>query len=69
MCNSGQLRDEFHFCLECPALKKIRNKFLLANFYKRQNVINFGRILNIKNKITFVNVSKFIKFGLDMCTH
>ena len=69
MCNSGQLGDEFHFCLECPALKNSRNKFLPANIYKRQNVINFGRILNIKNKITLVNVSKFIKFGLDMCTH
>ena len=21
MCNSGQLEDEFHVCLECPALK------------------------------------------------
>ena len=69
MCNSGQLGDEFHFCLECPALKELRNTFLPANIYKRPNVINFGRILNIKNKITLVNVAKFIKFGLDMCTH
>ena len=69
MCNSGQLGDEFYFCLECPALKELRNKFLPANIYKRPNVINFGRILNIKNKITLVNVAKFIKFGLDMCTH
>ena len=70
MCNSGQLGDEFHFCLECPALKELRNKFLPANIYKRPNVINFGRILNIKNKITLVNLSKFIKFGLYIkCTH
>ena len=69
MCNSGQLGDEFHFCLECPALKELRNTFLPANSYKRPNVVNFGRILNIKNKITLVNIAKFIKFGLDMCTH
>ena len=69
MCNSGQLEDKFHFFFECPTLKELRNKFLLANIYKRSNVINFGRILNIKNKITLVNVAKFIKFGLDMCTH
>ena len=41
MCNSGQLGDEFHICLECPALKELRNKFLSANIYKRPNVINF----------------------------
>ena len=23
MCNSGQLGDEFHFCLECPSLKEL----------------------------------------------
>ena len=69
MYNSGQLGDEFHFCLECPALKEIRNKFLLANNYKKPNVMDCGPILNIKNKITLVNVAKFIKFGLDMCTH
>ena len=69
MCSSGQLGDEFHFCLECAALKELRNNFLPANIYKRTNVINFGRILNIKNKITLVNVAKFIKCGLDMCTH
>ena len=45
MCNSGQLGDEFHFCLECPALKELRNKFLLAIIYKKPNVINFGPIL------------------------
>ena len=69
MCNSGQLGDEFHFCLACPALKELRNKFLPAINYKRTNVINFGRIPHIKNKITLVNVAKLIKFGLDMCTH
>ena len=31
MCNRGQLGDEFHFCLECPALKELKNKFLPAN--------------------------------------
>ena len=69
MCNSGQLADEFHFRLECRALKELRNKFLPANIYKRPNVINFGRILNIKNNISLVNVAKFIKFELDMCTY
>ena len=69
MCNSGQLGDKFHFCLKCPAIKELGNKFLPANIYKRTNVINFGRILNIKNKITPVNVAKFIKCRLDMCTH
>ena len=31
MCNCGQLGDEFHFCLECLALKELRIKFLPAN--------------------------------------
>ena len=26
MCNSGQLGDEFHFCMECPALKELKIK-------------------------------------------
>ena len=68
MCNSGQLGDEFHFCLECPALKELRNKFLPANISKRSNIINFRRIFNIKNTITLVNVAKFIKCGLYICT-
>ena len=68
MCNSGQLGDEFHICLECPALKELRNKFLSANIYKRPNVINFWHLFNIQNIITLVNVAKIIKFGLDMCT-
>ena len=67
--NERVCKNEFHFCLECPALKELRNKFLSANIYNRPNGINFGRILNIKNKITLVNIAKFIKFGLDMCTH
>ena len=29
MCNSGQLGDEYHFSLEYPALKELRNKFSL----------------------------------------
>ena len=41
MCNSGHLGDEFHFCLECPALKELGNKFLPAHIYNRPNVINF----------------------------
>ena len=69
MCNGGQLGDEFHFCLECPALKELRIRFSPANIYKRRNVINFERILNIKNTITLVNLAKFIKCGLDMYTH
>ena len=69
MCNSGQLGDELHFCLECPALKELRIRFLPAIIYKKTNVINFGCILNIKNKITLVNLAKFIKCGLDMYTH
>ena len=66
MCNSGQLGDEFHFCLSCPALKELGNKFLPANIYKIPNVFNFGRILTEKNTITLVNVAKFNKFGLCM---
>ena len=46
-CNSGQLVDEFHFCMECRA-----NIFLPANICKRPNVINLGHILNMENKIT-----------------
>ena len=64
MHNCGQLGDEFYFCLECPALTELRIKFLPTNIYWRPNVINFGQILNIKNKITLVNVVKFIECGL-----
>ena len=60
MCNSGQLGDEFHFCLECPALKELRNKFLPGTIYKRPNVINFGHVFTIENTITLVNVAKVI---------
>ena len=69
MCNSCHLGDEFHFCLECPALKELGIIFLPANIYKRPNFISFRRILNIKNKITLVNAAEFIECGLDMYTH
>ena len=69
MYNSGQLGDEFSFCLECPALEDLRITFYTQIFIIDQNVINYGRIGNIKNTITLVNVAKFIKCGLDMCTH
>ena len=69
MCNSGQPGDELHFCLECPALKELGIKLLPANIYKRPNVINFRRILNIRNKITLVHKVIFFKCGLDLYTH
>ena len=28
MCNGGQVGDEFHVCMECPALKELRIQFL-----------------------------------------
>ena len=68
MCNKCQLGVEFHFCFECPALKKLGIIFLPSNIYKRPNCISFGRILSIGNKITLVNVAEFIECGLDMYT-
>ena len=55
--------------MECPALKELIIQFLTEYIYKRPNVFNFGRILNINNTITLVNLLQFNKCGLDMYTH
>ena len=53
--------------MECRTIKEFGIKFLSANICKRPNGINFGGfILNMKNKITLINVAKFIKCGFHM---
>ena len=40
ICGSGQLEDEFHFCMECPPLNEFRIKFLPVNLRKQSTAIN-----------------------------
>ena len=68
MRDSGKpgARIPFLYGMSCNKITKNNNNFLTVNIRKRPYVSNFVCILMTKNKLTLVNVAKFIKCGLDM---
>jgi hypothetical protein len=65
-CTSNSLGDEFHFLIECPALRRLRTRYIpLAGLYAR-NVLTFRNILTDERYDSMLRLSQFIKHGFKV---
>ena len=48
LCDENVIGDEFHYILEC---NNVRKKYNDDCYRKRPNMIKFGELISIKNKI------------------
>lgn len=65
LCNDTILGDEFHFLLQCPALRDLRTKFIPRFYRTHVNMLKFIDIMSCENVNLCVNIAKFIKAGFS----
>ena len=58
LCND--LKDEFHFILECVSYDDLRKKYIKKYFWKRPNILKFIELLTSSNRTIIQNLAKFI---------
>ena len=51
LCDENIIGDEFHYILECNYFNNVRKKYIDDCYRKRPNIIKFGELISIKNKI------------------
>ncbi len=61
-CNLDVLGDEFHFIMECPKYKQLRDDYLPKSYMSPRSVYNFCKLFS-SNKNVQLRLSKFIKFA------
>ena len=62
-CSKNSLADEFHFLLECTAVKRIREKYLPPYYSRTPSRIKFLQLVNSKKKSIQLNLSKFVFYA------
>ena len=60
VCNSGDIEDEYHFILICPAYSDFRKNYIRKYFRVRPNVFKLLQLLNSSNVRILLNLSRFI---------
>ena len=50
LCDENVIGDEFHYILKCNYFNNVRKKYI-DRYRKRPNMIKFGELISIKNKI------------------
>jgi hypothetical protein len=50
-CDKNEIGDEFHYILECNYFNNVRKKYIDNRYRKIPNIIKFGELMSIKNKI------------------
>ena len=64
LCQYQELRDEFHYILQCRSLVDIRKQFLNPYFIHRINILKFGKLFQSKQKSKFsLQIYKGYKFS------
>jgi hypothetical protein len=61
LCDENVIGNEFHYILECNYFNNVRTKYIDDCYRKRTNIIKFGQLMRIKNKIKLTKLCKFIK--------
>ena len=59
-CEKNTLADEFHFLLECPSTRILREKYLPPYFARSPNRFKFCQLVNSRKKSMQLKLSKFI---------
>ena len=60
VCNSGEIEDEYHFILICPAYSDFRKNYIRKYFRVRPNMFKLLQLLNPSNVRILLNLSRFI---------
>ncbi|MCG8429684.1 MAG: hypothetical protein MJA29_00695, partial [Candidatus Omnitrophica bacterium] len=63
-CNNNNVGDEIHFLFQCPSLKHLREWLIPTKFLKRQNALQFAKLITTNNKTVKYKLIKFIALGL-----
>ena len=66
LCDSGKTGDEFHFLLECEALKDIRLKYLPQYYCTRPNFFKYSVLLANESKSKLLKLGKYIFEGFKL---
>ena len=61
LCNERKLGDEFHFALECSALKNIRSRYIDIAYTNRPNALKFGQLFSSNDRSVLLKLVKFIQ--------
>ena len=48
-CNMGEMEDEFHFVLVCPAFLDIREKYIKPYYYRKPSFFKFVQLFSKDN--------------------
>lgn len=59
-CVSGDLEDEYHFILICPAFKELQSQYIKKYYYTRPSMFKFIELLRTTNKQILIKLSKYI---------
>lgn len=66
LCEMGDVGDEYHYLLRCSYFSSARQKFIKPDFIvKSQQKVTLKHIMNSKNPVELVNLSKFISLIMD----
>lgn len=65
MCDMNTLADEYHYLLECPHFRNERKIYINKSFYLRPNIIKFKNLMQSKNNVVLIKISKFMKIIMD----
>ena len=61
VCNSGEIEDEYHFILICPAYSDFRKNYISRKYFRvRPNMFKLLQLLNSSNVRILLNLSRFI---------
>jgi len=60
LCNDNVIEDEFHFIIQCPKYKDLRNKYLKTYYHRRPSVFRFIELLTTTNKKEINNLGKYL---------
>jgi hypothetical protein len=66
ICNSSELRDEFHYLLQCSYFSNESCKMLPYDVYTRPNTDKFKDFLCTDDYITLVKLARFCKIILSV---
>ena len=66
LCNTADIGDEYHYVLECPAIKKERKMYIKPYYFENANVLKFNQLFNVKSKKQLCNLSKFLRHIMSL---
>jgi hypothetical protein len=69
MCDTGDIEDEYHFVIVCPAYNSLRVKYLKPFYYRHRSVHKFIELMQSVNVTMLTKLSKFVQeaFAARQC--